>query len=121
MSYVKCLKNKAYIHVAGEPAPDYDLISLTIGQVYKLAPPEENDGDDWRVYDESGEDYLFPPDYFEPYEPNGDHEHASESVTAHLTPYMKNILHAEAIAADKSISALLRDLIAERFDLSEVA
>ena len=31
MSYVKCLQNKAYIHVAGEPAPDYELICRASG------------------------------------------------------------------------------------------
>jgi hypothetical protein len=51
--------------------------------------------------------------------PNGDH--ADESVTVHLPTYVKGILHAEAIAAHKSVSALLREWIDERLDLPGLA
>jgi hypothetical protein len=46
---------------------------------------------------------------------------ASESVTVHLDPYLKGVLHAEAVAAGKSISALLREWIDERLDLPVTA
>jgi hypothetical protein len=39
----------------------------------------------------------------------------------HLDPYLKGVLHAEAIAAKKSISALLREWIDERLDLPATA
>jgi hypothetical protein len=57
--------------------------------------------------------------YFEPFVPDGGE--ASESVTVHLDPYLKGVLHAEAIAARKSISALLREWIDERLDLPVTA
>ncbi|MBM4459781.1 MAG: hypothetical protein FJ011_18800 [Chloroflexi bacterium] len=114
--YVRCLKNRILFgdDAAGNFAPH--LIS---GRVYKVVPPEKNDRDMLRVIDGSGEDYLYPKNYFEPFV--SDSTAASESVTVHLDPYLKGILHAEAIAARKSISALLRDWIDERLDLPAAA
>ena len=73
-----------------------------IGHVYKVAPPHVNDGDSLRVIDEEGEDYLYPADYFEPYKSSEDQDAAMISV--HLSGYLKNILRAEALAANKSVS-----------------
>lgn len=88
---------------------------LIVGKVYKLAPPEPNDGDLLRVIDESGKDYLYPASYFEPLVISD--EPATDSVTTHLPPWLKGVLYAEAVAADKPVSALLREWIEERLDL----
>ena len=45
----------------------------------------------------------------------------SDAITVHLDHYAKGVLQAEAIAADKSVSALVRDWIDERLDLPELA
>src|SRR5205814_1227547 len=53
--FVMCLDNRGY------PA------SLEVGKVYRQVRPKANDMKNWiRVIDESGEDYLFPSDRFEP-------------------------------------------------------
>ena len=114
--YVRCLKNRTLFN--DDLAPDF-APHLIMGRVYRVAPPERNDRDMLRVIDGSGEDYLYPTNYFEPFMPNGGD--ASESVTVHLDPYLKGVLHAEAIAAKKSISTLLREWIDERLDLPVTA
>ena len=117
MNYVICIQNQTL--AADEPADNYGA-ELIVGQVYKVVPPEPNDGPRrLRVIDGSGEDYLYPADYFEPLLPNG--TYASEAVTVHLPAYVKGVRHAEAIAAHKSVSALLREWIDERIDLPEFA
>lgn len=90
-------------------------VSLGVGKVYKLAPPKPSDGELLRVIDESGEDYLYPASYFEPLLIND--EPATDSVMTHLPPWLKGVLYAEAVAADKPVSALLREWIEERLDL----
>jgi len=111
--YVKCVNNQTLS--LDDPIDTY-APELIIGQVYKVAPPEPNDGPDrLRVIDGSGEDYLYPADYFEPLHWIGIDK--SESITVHLDPALKGILHAEAIAAHKSVSALVRTWIDERLDL----
>ena len=95
--------------------PYEELVRLIVGKVYKLTPPKPNDGNLLRVIDESGEDYLYPASYFEPLLIND--EPATDSVTTHLPPWLKGVLYAEAVAADKSVSALLREWIEERLDL----
>ena len=51
--FVVCLNNKDY------PA------SLELHKIYRLVPDEEAESDgDLRVIDESGEDYLYPADFF---------------------------------------------------------
>jgi hypothetical protein len=113
IKYVKCINNQTLS--LDEPSDTY-APELIVGQVYKVAPPEPNDGlDRLRVIDGSGEDYLYPANYFEPI--NGIGIEKSESVTVHLDPVLKGILHAEAIAAHMSVSALVRTLIDERLDL----
>ncbi|MFZ1466978.1 MAG: hypothetical protein WAV60_23300, partial [Anaerolineae bacterium] len=116
MKYVRCVKNETFIYDQdGKPFDDV-LDDLQVGQVYRLAPPVENDGAMLRVVDESGEDYLYPTDYFERFEQgdNGDHPNA---ITIYVSDFMKGILHAEAVAARKSFSALLREWVDERLDL----
>ena len=39
------------------------------------------------------------------------------SLTIYLDEYLKGVLHAEAIASDKSVSALAREWMEERLDL----
>jgi hypothetical protein len=68
-----------------------------------------------RVIDGSGEDALYPVSYFEPFTINGNR--VSEAITVYLDAYIKGVLHAEAVAAGKSISALVREWIEERLDL----
>jgi hypothetical protein len=61
--------------------------------------------------------YLYPRDYFEPVDliaPNG---HADRSITVHLPDVLAGVLHAEAIMAEKSVSALVRELIVAGLDL----
>jgi hypothetical protein len=118
--YVRCINNRAYIRYKDQPAPEYDLATLIVGQVYKVAPPEENDGDLLRVIDETGEDYLYPARYFEPFEPKTTAQ-VTTSVAAHLPPDLKHVLHAEALSAGKSVSALLREWIEDRLDLPVAA
>ena len=69
-------------------------------------------------YGEAGSEngYLYPVDYFEPFTPNPNAPLTS-SITIHLSDYTKGVLHAEAVASDKSISAFLREWIEERLDL----
>jgi hypothetical protein len=115
MTYVTCVNNKtlASDEVAHTYAPE-----LIIGQVYKVAPPEPNDGPQrLRVIDGSGEDYLYPASYFEPLIPTN-HD-ADDAITVHLPRHVKGMLHAEAIASHKSMSALLREWIDERLDLPQ--
>ena len=61
---------------AGRPAQfavcihngDYD-VDLIVGKVYRVLKPKRNDRpSDLRVLDESGEDYLYPRDWFVPVE-----------------------------------------------------
>lgn len=117
MNYVVCIQNQTL--ALDEPTDTYGA-ELIVGQVYKVVPPDPNDDPhQLRIIDGSGEDYLYPADYFKPLVPNGNY--ASESVTVHLPPHVKGILHAEAVAAHKSVSSLLRDWIDERIDLPEFA
>jgi hypothetical protein len=123
MSYVKCVKNEPYIQVPDQPSQEEALFGLTIGKVYKAIPDRVAEKQGMiRVIDESyGEagsehGYLYPADYFEPFLMPKDSSTASPT-TIYLDEYMKGILHAEAIAADKSISALVREWLEERLDL----
>lgn len=104
MSYVRCINNRGY------------EASLTAGAIYKVLP-NESDPVSLRVIDNEGEDYLYDISRFEPVEYDGKVFEASEAVTVHLDPVLKGILRAEALAAQKPVSALLRDWIGERLDL----
>ncbi len=75
MSYVKCVNIKAYIQFQGEPLDETDTTGLASGKVYKAAPQTEDDLrlGELRVFDDTGEEYLFPAECIEPYLPNGDY------------------------------------------------
>jgi hypothetical protein len=116
MRYVRCIRNAGFIYDQDENLYDETVHDLEVGQVYKVALPRENDGDMLRVIDASGEDYLYPADYFEPFTPNENGGH-HRPTKIYLDDFTKGVLHAEAIAAQKSVSALLREWIDERLDL----
>lgn len=117
--YVRCINNRAYIAHKDQSFVDYPMASLTIGRVYKVAPPAENDGDMLRIIDNEGEDYLYPADYFEPISTNQPPDPFNHHITIHLDDLTKGILQAEALAAHTSVSALLREWIDERLDLPQ--
>ncbi len=51
--FVVCLKNEGYI------------ASLELHKIYRVLPdPEAEKDGDLRIVDESGEDYLYPKDWF---------------------------------------------------------
>ena len=53
VGFVVCIKNDGY------------PVSLELRKIYEVLPPEDLDPPEWiRVIDESGEDYLFPREYF---------------------------------------------------------
>ncbi|MCL4869041.1 MAG: hypothetical protein KJ063_08740 [Anaerolineae bacterium] len=123
MNYVKCIKNEPYIQLPDQPVQEAPLFGLTVGKVYKIIPDHTSEKHHLvRVIDESfgepGSDqgYLYPADYFEPFLPprNGQ---SSVPVTLYLDDYLKGVLYAEAVAADKSVSALVRDWLYDRLDL----
>ena len=106
--YVRCIKND-----------DYE-IDLTIGQVYRSLPltDAEKDAGVIRVIDNEGEDYLYDASYFEPFQPDGVRSELTDSLTIHLDTFMKGVLHAEALAANKTMSMLVREWIDERLGLA---
>lgn len=127
MSYVKCINEQPYLHPPGQPPQEASPLDLTVGKVYKaVADPVAEKHGLIRVIDESyGEPgsehgYLYPADYFEPFIPNGERSLTS-SVTILLDEYMKGVLHAEAVAADTSVSALIRLWLEEHLDLPSPA
>ncbi len=118
MRYACCINNQPYIQHQDEPVQTEGLASLTVGYIYKVLPPTEDELrlGELRVIDNEGEDYVYPAEYFEPIIINGKQE-STDTATIHLDPMLKGILRAEAIAAKKSVSALLREWIDERLDL----
>ena len=55
--FAVCIRNGEY---------DVDLI---VGKIYRVVKPKRNDrSSDVRILDESGEDYLYPRDWFVPVE-----------------------------------------------------
>jgi len=104
MNYVRCINNQGY------------EASLTAGMVYKVLPGG-SDKTSLRVVDNEGEDYLYDASRFEPVEYSGPLPDSMENLTIRLDPVLKSIIHAEALAAQKSVSALLREWIDERLDL----
>ena len=117
--YVRCIDNQAYVGYQNQPAANYSLARLVVGQIYKVALPKTNDGDLLRIIDESGEDFLFPKRYFVPLNITDRTEASSKTVSTHLPEWLQGVLHAEALAANKPVSALLREWIEERLDLAE--
>ncbi len=116
MQYAKCVNNKTYFE--GDLVDTFEP-ELIIGKVYKVRPvsSSERKGGMIRVIDGSGEAYLYPQDYFEFIDYNGANGKGTSSITVHLPNLLKGVLHAEAVAANKSISALVRQWIEERLDL----
>ena len=104
MMYVRCINNRGY------------EASLTMDSVYKVLPAP-HDKTSWRVFDNEGEDYLYDTSRFEQVQVTAVHDKATESVTVHLAPLLKRILRAEALAAQTSVSGLLRNWIDEHLDL----
>ncbi|MBI3960109.1 MAG: hypothetical protein HY328_14950 [Chloroflexi bacterium] len=127
MSYVKCVNNMPYLFPPGEPQQVEPLVSLVMGKVYKTLPdlPAERHGL-IRVIDEtfgesgSEDGYLYPAEYFEPFVPN-DNRRMAATVTVHLDEFTQGVLYAEATAADRSVSAFVREWIEERLDLPVTA
>ena len=118
MNYVRCVNNKAYVRVPDE-AVHGPLADLTLGAVYKVlpTPPPERDAGLLRIIDNSGEDYLYPANYFQPLDWAADWESGHTALTMHLDPRTKAILRAEALAAQTSMGALVRQWIEERLEL----
>ena len=122
MSYAKCINNRPYLQSPNLPEQEGPLFGLTVGNVYKVIsdPVAERHGM-IRIIDESfGESgsengYLYPADYFEPFLQGTDSRRCS--LTIHLDEYVKGVLHAEAVASRKSVSALVRDWVEQRLDL----
>ena len=122
MNYAKCINNKPYLQHQNLPKQEEPLFGLKIGKVYKVISDlvAERHGMT-RIIDESfgepgSEDgYLYPSDYFEPFLP--DERLCRTSLTIYLDEYVKGVLHAEAVASNKSVSALMRDWVEERLDL----
>ncbi len=55
--FVVCLKNEGYV------------ASLELHKIYRVLPdPQAEEDGDLRIVDESGEDYLYPKDWFVPIE-----------------------------------------------------
>jgi hypothetical protein len=118
MRYVRCFNNQTLWK--DDRAETFDPL-LVVGHVYKVAPPQENDGPDWlRIYGEDSEDYLYPFSYFEPFHPTVTAE-AEASITAHLPPDIKQLVRAEALSTGKTVSGLVREWIEERLDLAVAA
>lgn len=115
--YLRCLKNDTYFQ---EDLAD-TFVDLKVGQIYKQLPVSAREAESGfvRVVDGSGEAYLYPTDYFEAILTNGTGivGSADQQVTVHLDEITKGILQAEALASQKSVSALLRDWIEEHLDL----
>ena len=90
---------------------------LEVWKVSRVLPdPKATEVGCLRVIDASGEDYLYPANYFESVDSVARRE-PTDIATIHLDSLTKDILRAEAIAAKKSLSALLREWIDERLDL----
>jgi len=118
MSYVRCVNNKAYVRVPDE-AVNGPLVDLTLGAVYKALPTSqpERDAGLLRIIDNSGEDYLYPANHFQPLDSAADWGSGHTALTIHLDPRTKAILRAEALAAHTSMGALVRQWIEERLEL----
>ena len=118
MKYVRCLNNRTYIRFKDEPPSDEALIDLTVGATYKVLPDAEAElAGSIRVIDNSGEDYLYPTEYFEPIDLNRSSAGESDSLTIHIDSLTKAVLRAEALAEGMSMSSLVREWIDKHIDL----
>lgn len=107
----------------GEEPPDETIYGLTVGKVYKRVPDARAEQHGMiRVIDESyGEPgseqgCMFPAAYFEPLDTSNVQ---LEELVVRIPAYVKDILHAEAVASDQSVAVLLRGWIDEQLDLPE--
>ena len=121
MNYVRCINNKAYVRLPGESV-DGEISDLTIGAVYKVLPTSQHESDAGllRIIDNSGEDYLYPANYFQPLDWSAapaEQGAGRTSLAIPLDPLTKAVLRAEALAARKSVGALVRQWIEERLEL----
>jgi len=122
MNYAKCICNSPYLHPPDQPIQAEPLFGLTVGKVYKvISDPIAEQHGMTRIVDEgfgergSENGYLYPVDYFEPFLPTEVKDRVS--LTIYLDEYVKGVLHAEAIASNKSVSALMCDWVEEQLDL----
>ena len=61
---VRCLNNAEYLTFEGQPQREMGFhVDLVVGDFYWAKPGLEHGM--WRVWDLSGEDYLYPERYFE--------------------------------------------------------
>lgn len=104
--YVICKDNSGY------------ELSLTPRQVYEVIPDPAEANDMIRLVDDSGEDYLFETDLFEPVE---DLTNLTTDIAVNLTWPMKASIYRIANQRGISMSALLREWIDEHLDLPAVA
>lgn len=121
--YVRCVENRQFIHKKDEPPVDDAIYGLTIGKVYKRIPDSQAEQHNMiRVIDESfGEPgseqgYMYPRVYFEPLDLT---DERPERITVQVPAYIKDILHAEAVAANTSMSAFLRKWLDDQLDLPQ--
>ena len=112
MNYIKCVDNEGYEG------------SLSKGKVYRVLASEPSVSHTMiRIIDEtygepgSESGYLFAASRFAPVTLDQLHSEADDSLTIHLPAALKGILYAEAIVAQKSMSALAREWIEEHLDL----
>lgn len=104
--YVLCKENRGY------------ELSLTPRQVYQvISDPAEANGM-IRIIDDSGEDYLFEVDLFEPVE---NLTGLTTDITVGLTWPMKATIYQIANQRGISMSAVLREWIDEHLDLPVAA
>jgi hypothetical protein len=120
--YVRCVDNRQYLHHASVQDAPF-IHDLVVGRVYKALPDTQEEQLGYlRIVDESGEDYTFPAGYFERVELSPfDGKEMDDQITIHLNGLEKAILRAEALAAQKSVSSLVREWIEERLDLPQAA
>ncbi len=104
--YVQCKKNSGY------------ELSLTPRQIYEVLPDPAEVNGMIRVIDDSGEDYLFEIELFEPVKNLTD---LTTDITVGLTWPMKATIYRIANQRGISMSALLREWIDEHLDLPVIA
>ncbi len=114
--YLRCVRNETYF---ADDLSD-SFFELRKDRIYRQLPllPEESGSGMVRIVDDSGEAYLYPSVYFEPVAGKSDRASPAHQVAVYLDKVTKGVLHAEALVAHKSVSALLREWIDERLDLA---
>lgn len=112
MNYVRCINNDGY------------AVSLRKNEVYRVLPDRAAEEQNLiRILDETAREagseagYLFAKERFEAVEPRELAADATATLTVHVPPALRGILHAEALAADQSMSALVWEWLEERLDL----